>query len=122
MRLNAAVLLFFVSVTSFRASFCDASRRWRFAAPFPGRIEPSFSGEGPNKKAFTDMDKQEKIFDTKEVSRQQHTPKVILDDTGNNKNKKNKKKGSGGRIVSTPVEHELSPIEILDSSHMPWIL
>ena len=122
MRLNAAGLLFFVSVTSFRASFCDASRRWRFAAPFPGRIEPSFSGEGPNKKAFTDMDKQEKIFDTKEVSRQQHTPKVILDDTGNNKNKKNKKKGSGGRIVSTPVEHELSPIEILDSSHMPWIL
>jgi hypothetical protein len=124
MGLNSAALLFFVLVASFHASFCDAARRWRFAVPFPGRVEPSFpGGEGTRQKnAFADMDKQEKIFDTKEVSRQEHKPKVVLGDHHvNEKNQKNKKKRSGF-MVTAPEEHKLSPIEIIDSSHMPWIL
>ncbi len=45
--------------------------------PFPGKIEPSLPE--PIHKPFEDMEKTERIFDTKEVSRQEHKTKIIVE-------------------------------------------
>jgi len=52
------------------------ARRWRFAVPFPGKIEPSLPE--PVHKAFDDMEEKEKLFDTKQVSRMEHKAKIVV--------------------------------------------
>ena len=121
--MRCITLLVVIAASFFTVS--SEARRWRFAVPFPGGIEPSFPNQRTNKALLVDVDKQEKIFDTKEVSRHEHKPKVVVGDDTVKKGKKTKTKKSG--IFSRPPpdeeeHHELSPIEIIDSTHMPWIL
>lgn len=54
------------------------ARRWRFAVPFPGKMEPSLPE--PVHKAFEDMEQKEQLFDTKQVSRRMHKEKITVDD------------------------------------------
>jgi hypothetical protein len=81
-----------------------AARRWRFAVPFPGMIEPTIPE--PVHNAFDDMDKKEKIFDTKEVSRRERKPKVVIDDKEND---------------GMPAEY-LSGVHSSVPCHVPWML
>jgi hypothetical protein len=54
------------------------SRRWRFAVPFPGNVDPSLPE--PVHKAFENMEQKEKLFDTKEVSRRMHKEKIHVEE------------------------------------------
>ena len=124
--MRCITLLIVIIAASFFTVSSEA-RRWRFAVPFPGVIEPSFpTNERTNKALLVDVNKQEKMFDTKEVSRHEHKPKVVVGDDTVKKGKKKKTKKSGIFGSLPPLEeeehHELSPIEIIDSTHMPWIL
>ncbi len=99
---------FITYITFATAAFTpsEASRRWRFAVPFPGGIETTIP-DPAHKAPFDDAEKNEKLFDTKEVSRRGHKPKFVVDDP----------KESG----STPPKYQ--PVrENLDLSHIPWIL
>lgn len=65
---GAAVLLFLLAVAS-------EARRWRFAAPFPGKMEtmkPDLSNHNP----FDDLAEREKIYDAQEMSKIQK-PKLV---------------------------------------------
>ena len=52
------------------------ARRWRFAVPFPGKMEPSLPE--PVHKPFDDIEEKEKLFDAKQVSRTEHKSKIVV--------------------------------------------
>jgi len=122
MRWNTTTIFTFIASAFFLfiGSQPVEARRWRFAVPFPGLIEPSFpegtTSTTPKTRTFEDMDKQETIFDTKVVSRREDRPKVVIDQ--NQENQDNK-----GKMFSPGQEFPPNAEILLESSHnMPWIL
>ena len=77
--------------------FTAEARRWRFAVPFPGVVEPSLP-EPIHKNVFEDLERKEKLFDTKEVSRRIHKEKVVVEE----KNKKDDKLPEGQQPPRIP--------------------
>ena len=51
------------------------ARRWRFATAFPGHPEPSLPE--PVHKPYEDLEKLEKVFDTKQTSQQSKKKKGV---------------------------------------------
>ena len=71
-----------IALAASAVTFADA-RRWRFAVPFPGKVESSIPE--PQHRPFDDMEEKEKLFDTKEVSRWEHKMKIVVEETSDDK-------------------------------------
>lgn len=67
-----------LAITGAALSTTAEARRWRFAVPFPGKIEPSVPE--PVHKAYEHMEEKEKLFDTKQVSRRTQKPKIAVEE------------------------------------------
>jgi hypothetical protein len=52
--------------------------RWRFAFPFPGKVEPSLPE--PVHKPYDDLVDKEKVFDTKQAARRVKNNKIALEE------------------------------------------
>ena len=93
-----------IALVASAVTIADA-RRWRFAVPFPGKVESSIPE--PLHRPFDDMEEKEKLFDTKQVSRWEHKAKIVVEETANDK--------------TVPIN--VVPPKNLDSTpRMPWML
>ena len=81
------------------------ARRWRFAVPFPGKVESTIPE--PLHRPFDDMEEKEKLFDTKEVSRWEHKVKIVVEETADEK--------------TVPI-NVAPPKNSASTPRMPWML
>lgn len=93
-----------IALVASAVTIADA-RRWRFAVPFPGKVESTIPE--PLHRPFDDMEEKEKLFDIKEVSRWEHKAKIVVEE---------------------PSDEKIVPIDVVapkkqDSTpRMPWML
>lgn len=93
-----------VALAASAVTIADA-RRWRFAVPFPGKVESSI----PEllHRPFDNMEEKEKLFDTKEVSRWEHKLRIVVEESADDK----------------PVPMKVAAPKKLDSMpKIPWML
>ena len=93
-----------IALVASAVTIADA-RRWRFAVPFPGKVESTIPE--PLHRPFDDIEEKEKLFDAKEVSRWEHKVKIAVEEAADDK--------------TVPIN--IAPPKNLGSTpRMPWML